>query len=156
MDSPLFWLLVALSVPTTPGHANLQSTLQMGALLKCGTGRIFAYIGYGCYCGLGGEGWPRDSTDWCCFNHDCCYGKAEAVGCSPMSHTYHWYCNKAKQIPRCSAALIMTAVIGKRRLLVVVPSLIPTTGIAAQPVKHQDVRHAIPDVKRRIVTVMWS
>lgn len=103
MDSPLFWLLVALSVPTTPGHANLQSSWQLGAVLKCGTGRIFSYIGYGCYCGLGGRGWPRDSTDWCCFNHDCCYRKAEAVGCRPKSNTYNWYCSTASKTPRCKA-----------------------------------------------------
>ncbi|XP_032896918.1 phospholipase A2-like [Amblyraja radiata] len=80
---------------------DLQSGLQLGAMIKCSTGRMLSYLGYGCYCGLGGKGWPRDRTDWCCFNHDCCYRKAESVGCRPKSHTYNWYCNKAKETPRC-------------------------------------------------------
>ncbi|XP_055507123.1 group 10 secretory phospholipase A2 [Leucoraja erinacea] len=96
MDSPLFWLLVALSVPTTSmdphGKVQPRSIIDLAGMLRCSTGRIFSYLVYGCYCGLGGKGWPRDSTDWCCFNHDCCYGRAESAGCHPKSDCYSWSC----------------------------------------------------------------
>ncbi|KAH9489838.1 hypothetical protein Btru_037269 [Bulinus truncatus] len=35
------------------------------------------YIGYGCYCGLGGHGTPVDKVDSCCQIHDQCYGNVK-------------------------------------------------------------------------------
>ncbi|XP_078274563.1 group 10 secretory phospholipase A2-like [Rhinoraja longicauda] len=97
MDVPLFLLLVALSVPTTSmgehGRVHPRSIIDLGAMIRCSTGRMWSYLGYGCYCGLGGKGWPRDATDWCCFAHDCCYWRAEFAGCHPKSDTYSWSCN---------------------------------------------------------------
>ncbi|XP_018417790.1 PREDICTED: group 10 secretory phospholipase A2-like [Nanorana parkeri] len=62
-------------------------------MIECSTGRFpLAYVGYGCYCGIGGKGIPKDKTDWCCHRHDCCYGIAEQVGCLPKSDTYDWSC----------------------------------------------------------------
>ncbi|CAG12228.1 unnamed protein product, partial [Tetraodon nigroviridis] len=66
--------------------------LELAGAIECSTGRsALAYMMYGCYCGLGGQGWPRDRTDcgvltirwegstkepapalkqlWCDFNH---------------------------------------------------------------------------------------
>lgn len=28
----------------------------------------------------------------CCFQHDCCYGRAERAGCQPKTEVYHWEC----------------------------------------------------------------
>ena len=37
----------------------------------------FDYTGFGCYCGVGGNGYPIDETDACCQFHDTCWTKAE-------------------------------------------------------------------------------
>uniref|UniRef100_A0A8B9MP00 Phospholipase A2 n=4 Tax=Accipitrinae TaxID=8955 RepID=A0A8B9MP00_9AVES len=72
---------------------NRRGILELAGAIRCTTGRSpFAYLRYGCYCGLGGRGWPKDRVDWCCFNHDCCYGKAEQAGCHPKIESYHWEC----------------------------------------------------------------
>ncbi|XP_058236269.1 phospholipase A2-like [Hemibagrus wyckioides] len=71
-----------------------HTTLELSGVVKCSTGRsALAYIMYGCYCGVGGEGWPRDPADWCCHKHDCCYAKAEDQGCYTKTHTYPWSCD---------------------------------------------------------------
>ncbi|NXD30279.1 PA2V Phospholipase, partial [Spelaeornis formosus] len=72
---------------------NRRGILELAGAIRCTTGRSpFAYLRYGCYCGLGGKGWPKDRVDWCCFHHDCCYGRAEQAGCQPKTESYHWEC----------------------------------------------------------------
>ncbi|NXP56746.1 PA2V Phospholipase, partial [Heliornis fulica] len=74
---------------------HTRGIIELAGAISCGTGRSpLAYIGYGCYCGLGGQGWPKDRTDWCCHRHDCCYDKAEKEGCSPKAQRYQWACEK--------------------------------------------------------------
>ncbi|KAL2086515.1 hypothetical protein ACEWY4_017574 [Coilia grayii] len=70
-----------------------RGLLELAGVIKCSTGRVaMAYMMYGCYCGLGGQGWPRDKADWCCHKHDCCYGKAEDMGCLSKTEHYSWTC----------------------------------------------------------------
>ncbi|XP_068016705.1 phospholipase A2-like isoform X2 [Melanerpes formicivorus] len=74
---------------------HTRGIIELAGAISCGTGRSpLAYIGYGCYCGLGGQGWPKDRTDWCCHRHDCCYDKAEKAGCSPKAQQYQWACEQ--------------------------------------------------------------
>ncbi|KAJ6662228.1 hypothetical protein lerEdw1_012391 [Lerista edwardsae] len=70
-----------------------RGILELAGAVKCSTGRFpLLYLGYGCYCGPGGRGWPRDRTDWCCHRHDCCYDIAEKEGCKPITWRYKWTC----------------------------------------------------------------
>ncbi|KAI4876497.1 hypothetical protein NFI96_028173, partial [Prochilodus magdalenae] len=58
-------LLLSASGPVSSGSVRARrSLLELSGLIKCSTGRnSLAYTMYGCYCGLGGQGWPRDTAD---------------------------------------------------------------------------------------------
>ncbi|PKU27562.1 group 10 secretory phospholipase a2 [Limosa lapponica baueri] len=48
-----------------PHLRNRRGILELAGAIRCTTGRSpFAYLRYGCYCGLGGRGWPKDRVDW--------------------------------------------------------------------------------------------
>ncbi|XP_051994347.1 group 10 secretory phospholipase A2 [Xyrauchen texanus] len=93
-------LLFTVSMASLQPQRSLRSKrglLELAGVIKCSTGRTaLAYMIYGCYCGLGGQGWPRDRADWCCHKHDCCYGDAEFAGCQTKTEQYHWTCDDKK------------------------------------------------------------
>uniref|UniRef100_A0A3B4XAA4 Phospholipase A2 n=1 Tax=Seriola lalandi dorsalis TaxID=1841481 RepID=A0A3B4XAA4_SERLL len=88
--------LFAVAVASEAAHRSQRTKrglLELAGAIKCSTGRsALAYMMYGCYCGLGGQGWPRDKADWCCHRHDCCYGDAEHRGCQTKTDRYQWTC----------------------------------------------------------------
>ncbi|KAL8198584.1 UNVERIFIED_CONTAM: hypothetical protein K2H54_016915 [Gekko kuhli] len=77
-------VLLACSVLTAQG-----SLLEFGQIIKIATGKyaLPEYTSYGCYCGLGGQGEPRDATDRCCLVHDCCYIALKGK-CKPKTDQY--------------------------------------------------------------------
>nr|XP_011715713.1 group 10 secretory phospholipase A2 [Macaca nemestrina]XP_011715714.1 group 10 secretory phospholipase A2 [Macaca nemestrina] len=91
-------LLLLLPGPG-PRSGEASRTLQRRGILELagtvgcvGSRTPIAYMKYGCFCGLGGHGQPRDAIDWCCHRHDCCYTRAEEAGCSPKTERYSWQC----------------------------------------------------------------
>ncbi|XP_063478748.1 group 10 secretory phospholipase A2-like isoform X2 [Symphalangus syndactylus] len=74
-------------------HVHRRGILELAGTVGCvGPRTPIAYMKYGCFCGLGGHGQPRDAIDWCCHGHDCCYTRAEEAGCSPKTERYSWQC----------------------------------------------------------------
>ncbi|GAB1300017.1 Phospholipase A2 [Apodemus speciosus] len=98
---PLLLLLLLLLLGPGPrfsqangrSHVYKRGLLELAGTLDCvGPRSPMAYMNYGCYCGLGGHGEPRDAIDWCCHHHDCCYSRAQDAGCSPKLDRYPWKC----------------------------------------------------------------
>uniref|UniRef100_A0A8D1VE37 Phospholipase A2 n=1 Tax=Sus scrofa TaxID=9823 RepID=A0A8D1VE37_PIG len=82
----LAWFL-ACSVPAVPG-----SLLDLSTMIEKVTGKpaLTNYGFYGCYCGWGGQGTPKDGTDWCCWVHDYCYAQLEEKGCNTLTQSYKY------------------------------------------------------------------
>ncbi|XP_008578362.1 PREDICTED: group 10 secretory phospholipase A2 isoform X2 [Galeopterus variegatus] len=81
------------SAASRRSHVHRRGILELAGTVNCvGARNPLAYVDYGCYCGLGGRGKPKDATDWCCFHHDCCYTRAEEAGCRPKLNPYPWRC----------------------------------------------------------------
>ncbi|XP_013393814.1 acidic phospholipase A2 PLA-1-like [Lingula anatina] len=69
-----------------------RNAVQLGWMIFSRTRRsALAYNGYGCRCGLGGRGTPKDGVDSCCLVHDRCYGRLTRSGCpNPVLNTYRY------------------------------------------------------------------
>uniref|UniRef100_A0A673UH79 Phospholipase A2 n=1 Tax=Suricata suricatta TaxID=37032 RepID=A0A673UH79_SURSU len=61
MELPLLCTLLAFAgvIPTQAGLLNLNKMIQQ-VTRKI---PVFSYWPYGCYCGLGGRGQPKDASD---------------------------------------------------------------------------------------------
>nr|XP_033778705.1 basic phospholipase A2 caudoxin-like [Geotrypetes seraphini] len=57
---------------------------------------LLAFSSYGCYCGFGGRGTPKDATDWCCFRLKCCYARMAQLKCKTAN--YDFTCNNKNVI----------------------------------------------------------
>ncbi|XP_058160811.1 phospholipase A2 group V [Dasypus novemcinctus] len=80
------WLL-ACGVPSVLGDlVDLKTMIEQ----VTGKNALTNYGFYGCYCGWGGEGNPKDGTDWCCLRHDRCYGQLEEKGCDIWTQSYRY------------------------------------------------------------------
>ncbi|KAL1776831.1 group IID secretory phospholipase A2 [Sigmodon hispidus] len=82
----------------TPAQGGL---LNLSKMIKHMTGKtaFFNYWPYGCHCGVGGKGEPKDATDWCCQKHDCCYAHLKIDGCK-LTGSYKY--NISQGIIHCS------------------------------------------------------
>ncbi|XP_002733530.1 acidic phospholipase A2 Cc1-PLA2-like [Saccoglossus kowalevskii] len=93
-----FYLIVLLAAHcgcllASPGVRVRRNLAQLGDMVTCMTdanivGTVRDYVGYGCFCGFGGEGTPLDDTDKCCQEHDLCY---DATVCGGLEQYGAWY-----------------------------------------------------------------
>ncbi|XP_006009663.1 group 10 secretory phospholipase A2 [Latimeria chalumnae] len=93
--SVILLVTVYKSALEKPHSVQTRGIIELAGAIKCSTGlSALEYMAYGCYCGLGGKGWPRDKADWCCHKHDCCYEEAELAGCNSKMEKYEWACKE--------------------------------------------------------------
>ncbi|XP_054428162.1 phospholipase A2 group V [Pteronotus mesoamericanus] len=91
--------------------AVLGGLLELKSMIERVTGKnaLIEYGSYGCYCGLGGHGKPRDRTDWCCWAHDNCYGLLQKKGCNTWMQYYKYRFSRGMAVcepgPRCQVQL---------------------------------------------------
>ncbi|CAO2589682.1 Group IID secretory phospholipase A2 [Lemmus lemmus] len=90
-------LLLAGITPTQGGILNLNKMIKR----MTGKTAFFSYWFYGCHCGVGGKGEPRDATDGCCQKHDCCYARLKTTdGCRTVTDNYKY--NISQGVIHCS------------------------------------------------------
>nr|APD70923.1 Phospholipase A2, group IID [Crotalus adamanteus] len=91
---PSVLLLLLLTSELTLIHGGLVVQLYRMVTEVTGKEAVPHYSSYGCHCGLGGKGRPKDTTDRCCQRHDCCYHQLQKRGCHPhitcYPYSYRW------------------------------------------------------------------
>nr|XP_023407679.1 phospholipase A2, membrane associated-like [Loxodonta africana] len=83
--------LLLLVVIMALGLLQVQgSLLDFRKMIRLVTGKeaTSSYGFYGCHCGVGGKGSPKDATDRCCAEHDCCYKRLEKRRCGTKFLNY--------------------------------------------------------------------
>ncbi|CAL4161846.1 unnamed protein product, partial [Meganyctiphanes norvegica] len=93
-------LTLPMKVRTSSGFRERRGILQMFSQLLCvqSTCSPHRYVGYGCYCGVGGRGLPVDDIDSCCMEHDNCYGFVQ-LRCHLLDYItteYTWTCFRGR------------------------------------------------------------
>nr|XP_005905290.1 PREDICTED: group IID secretory phospholipase A2 [Bos mutus] len=76
--------------PDSTSHRLAAALVAQTVRQVTGKIPIFFYSSYGCYCGIGGQGLPRDATDWCCYDHNCCYGYLTPHNCDYLYDHYDY------------------------------------------------------------------
>nr|XP_020465891.1 group 10 secretory phospholipase A2-like [Monopterus albus] len=77
----LLLLAVAFVLPLRSQRTK-RGLIELAGAIKCSTGRsALAYMMYGCYCGLGGQGWPRDRKTCMFFIADNLKDMCEKLQC---------------------------------------------------------------------------
>ncbi|KAF3696090.1 Phospholipase A2, major isoenzyme [Channa argus] len=102
-------LLLLLSACVVGGALWPKALWQFGKIIQCAQPGVnpLLYNDYGCWCGIGGKGTPRDEVDLCCKVHDKCYETSRKTpGCTaiadlPYVLVYNFTCSN-KQVA-CSA-----------------------------------------------------
>ncbi|XP_061250724.1 phospholipase A2, membrane associated-like [Bos javanicus] len=85
----LLLLAVIMAIGLLQVHGGLADFQKM---IKFTTGKepAISYGFYGCHCGAGHRGTPKDATDWCCRVHDCCYENLRKRGCRTSFQSYNF------------------------------------------------------------------
>ncbi|CAM2104400.1 unnamed protein product [Caretta caretta] len=100
----VFAMLLAYGAVMTQGSFwELQKMIKQVTTKSA----FWNYYSYGCHCGLGGKGTPKDGTDQCCYLHDCCYERLNDHGCNAKFNSYSYvylngkiYCGMGSQCKR--------------------------------------------------------
>nr|XP_014710252.2 phospholipase A2, membrane associated isoform X2 [Equus asinus] len=81
----LLAVIMAFGLLQVQGHL-----LDFRKMIRLMTGKeaTSSYGFYGCHCGVGGKGSPKDATDRCCVAHDCCYYRLQKRGCGTKLLNY--------------------------------------------------------------------
>ncbi|KAM9521394.1 LOW QUALITY PROTEIN: basic phospholipase A2 Cdr-13-like [Guaruba guarouba] len=97
--NPLLAFAALVVWALSPAHGSLWDLHKM-ITKATGKNALLHYSFYGCYCGLGGEGQPKDATDRCCQLHDTCYDSLWSHHCDAkvQSYLYDW----TSSSPSCS------------------------------------------------------